>query len=481
MDTKSPINRIMLVYPNQRWHKYDLTTTWNLSPYTLCMLATMLQDKYEIKIVDAQFYNMSEEQFKKEVQDFQPDCVGISVLSSEYASILDITAAIIKETNKDIITIAGGVHVTTQYYRVLENKDINYAVRGEGEYVLSDLLAYLNGEATFPGKGVVFRNGGGNITALPPDLIRDLDALPLPNYDLVDYPAYTNTGPRYGVDSVHLYPYARLLTSRGCPFGCSFCQVESISGKKWRMRSPEKVVDELAFLKAKYGIKAFIFEDDNPFGQKKRTKEMLCLIKERDLNLKWKAAGVAVFLMDEEIFKLMAETGCQMIGIAVESGTERILKQVIKKPVDLKKVPAMIKMAQKYGLYVAANFIIGFPGETWDEILQTVRFAETCGADYCKIYPANPLVGTKLFDMAKELNLIVGDPNKVDWRYGRIKSSEFSPKDISILRVYEWDRINFSDPRKREQTANIMGITVEELNEIRKATRDNLTFENTGF
>ena len=472
------IRRVMLVYPNQRWYKFDLTTTWNLSPYMLCMLAAMLRDKYEIKIVDAQFYNMSEEQFKNEIQSFQPDCVGISVLSSEYASILDTAAGIVKEVDDTIVTIAGGVHVTTQYYRVLDNKDINYAVRGEGEYVLRDFLAYLNGEATFPKKGVVFRNGEGNITALPPDLIQNLDALPLPDYDLVDYNAYANTGPRYGVDSVHIYPYARLLTSRGCPVGCSFCQVESISGNKWRMRSAEKVVDELSFLQERYGIKAFIFEDDNPFGQKKRTKEMLRLIKERQLNLKWKAAGVAVFLMDEEIFQLMAETGCQMIGVAIESGTERILKQVIKKPVDLKMVPEMIKKAHKYGLYVAANFIIGFPGETWDEILQTIHYAENCGADYIKIYPANPLIGTKLFEMAKAENLIVGDPNKVDWRYGRIKSTEFGPKDISILRVYEWDRINFSDPKKRERTADIMGISIEDLNGIRKATRDNLTFEN---
>ena len=468
----------MLVYPNQRWYKFDLTTTWNLSPYMLCMLGAMLKDKYEIKIVDAQFYNMSEEQFKKEVEEFLPDCVGISVLSSEYASILDTTAAIVKEVDKSIITIAGGVHVTTQYYRVLENKDIDYAIRGEGEYVLRDFLAYLNGEGTFPEKGVVFRNGNGNINALPLDLVQDLDSLPLPNYDLVDYPAYANTGPRYGVDSVHIYPYARLLTSRGCPTGCSFCQVESISGKKWRMRSAEKVVDELTFLKEKYGIKAFIFEDDNPFGQKKRTKEMLRLIKERELNLKWKAAGVAIFMMDEEIFELMAETGCQMIGVAIESGTERILKQVIRKPVDLQKVPEMIRMAQKYGIFVAANFIIGFPGETWDEILQTIRYAETCGADYCKIYPANPLVGTRMFEIAKKLDCIVGGENEVGWRYGRIKSTEFNPKDISILRVYEWDRINFANPEKRKQTANIMGITVEELNEIRKSTRNSLTFEN---
>ena len=433
------IQRVMLVYPNQRWYKYDLTTTWNLSPYMLCMLATMMNGKYEICIVDAQFYNMSQELFRKKVEEFQPDCVGISVLSSEYASILDTAAAIIKEVNKDIVTVAGGVHITTQYSRVMENKDIDFAIRGEGEYVLRDFLCYLNGEAEFPTKGIIFRNENGKVIAKSPDIIQNLDALPIVNYDFVDYEAYANTGPRYGVDSVHIYPYARLLTSRGCPIGCSFCQVESISGKEWRMRSAENVIDELVFLKKRYGIKAFIFEDDNPFGQKKRTKEMLLLLKERKLKLKWKAAGVAIFMIDEEILKLMVETGCQMIGVAIESGTERILKQVIRKPVNLKKVPEMIKMAQSYGIFVAANFIIGFPGETWDEIMQTIHYAETCGADYVKIYPANPLVGTKMFEMAKQLNVIVGEETDVGWRYGRIKSDEFSPKDISILRVYEWD------------------------------------------
>ena len=478
MIQKKKIKRVMLVYPNQRWYKYDLTTTWNLSPYSLCLLATMIQDKYEVKIVDAQFYDMSEEQFKKEVEEFQPDCVGISILTSEYASILDTAASIIKEIDKEIITIAGGVHVTTQYYRVMENRDIDYAVRGEGEYVLREFLDYLNGDGELPTKGIIFRQGNGQLKVSPPDIVQNLDSLPLPNYELVDYAAYTDTGPRYGVDSVHIYPYARILTSRGCPVGCSFCQVKNISGTKWRFRSAENVVNELALLKEKYGIKAFIFEDDNPFFSKQRTKEMLRLLKQRKLNLKWKAAGVAVFRMDEEIFKLMAETGCEMIGIAVESGSERILKQIIKKPVNLKIIPQMIKLAQKYGIYVAANFIIGFPVETWDEIRHTLHFAETCGADYVKIYPANPLVGTKLFDMAKELGCIVGDENKVDWRYGRIKTSEFDPKDISILRVYEWDRINFSNPEKCKKTAKIMGITLEELGELRRATRENLTFED---
>lgn len=476
MTEKKEIKRVMLMYPNQLWYKYDLTTTWNLSPYILCMLGTMLQDKYDVKIVDAQFYNMSEEDFRKEVEAYRPDVVGISVLTSEYASILDTAARIVKSVDENIITIAGGVHVTTQYLKVMENKDIDYAVRGEGERVLPQFLGYLNGENEFPSKGMVYRGADKKLQALKPDLIENLDDLPIPNYDLVDYAAYANTGPRQGVDSIPIFPHARLLTSRGCPVGCSFCQVSFISGEKWRARSAAKVVEELEYLKERYGIKAFLFEDDNPFEQKKRTKELLRLIIDKKLNLRWKAAGVAVFVMDEEIFKLMAESGCISIGIAIESGTERILKQVIEKPVDLKEVPKMVALAHKYGIYVAANFIIGFPGETWEEIRQTLHYAETCGVDYCKIYPANPLVGTKMFQIAKDMGAIEGDESTVGWRYGRINSPEFTPKDISILRSYEWDRINFTDEKKRKKTAEIMGVTLEELDKIRKSTRDCLQF-----
>jgi anaerobic magnesium-protoporphyrin IX monomethyl ester cyclase len=213
---KRNIKRVMLVYPNQHWYKHDLTTTWNLSPYTLCLLGGLIKDKYEVKIVDAQFYDMSEEEFKKEVEYYQPDCVGISVLTSEYASILDTAAGIIKNIDKSIITVAGGVHATMQHHRIMENVDIDFAIRGEGEYVFRQLIDYLNGDGEFPKKGIVFRGGDGVVNALTPDLIQDLDALPLPDYDLVDYESYINSGPRYGVDSIHIFPYARILTSRGC-------------------------------------------------------------------------------------------------------------------------------------------------------------------------------------------------------------------------------------------------------------------------
>ena len=471
---KCPIKRVMLVYPNQRWLKSDMTTTWDLPPYTICLLATMLQDAYEVCVVDAQFHGLSQTAFRDKVATFKPDCVGISLLTSEYAPILDITAQIVRDVDAEIVTIAGGVHVTTQYDCVIKNHDLDYCIRGEGEYVLRQLLDSMNDLAPFPEKGVVYRNEDGTIIALPPDLIEDLDSLPFPDFSYVDYPAYINTRPRYGVDSPLVFPNARIITSRGCPIGCSFCQVEHISGKAWRRRSAEKVVDELFFLKERYGIKGFYIEDDNAFVSRSRTKKMLSLMIERKLNLKWKAAGVPIFSMNDEIFALMGESGCQMIGMAVESGVPRILKEIINKPVNLDLVPQRIESARKLGIFVVVNFIIGFPGESWDEIRQTLRFAETCGADYCKIYAAQPLRSTKLFDMAKNAGFLVGDEDTVEWRYGRIETDQFTSQDISILRAYEWERINFNSPEKIQRTADIMGIAVAELNTIRKKTREGL-------
>jgi|TARA_B100002003_G_scaffold230986_1_gene241605 radical SAM superfamily enzyme YgiQ (UPF0313 family) len=472
--SRKEIKRVVLTYPNQKWKKHDFNTTRILPPYAICILATMIKEDYEVRIVDANLYNMSKEQFQEEIREFKPQVVGISVLTSEYGSTLDDTASYVKEIDREIITIAGGVHVTTQYMDVIKNVDIDYAIRGEGEYVLRDLLKYINGKGGLPGKGLVYRNNEGKTIALSPELIQDLDALPFPDYDLVDYKAYSTQEAGTGIDLVHVYPYSRIISSRGCPIGCSFCQVEEISGKRPRMRSAAKVVEELEIHKKKHGIKGFLFDDDMPFGSKKRTKEMLRLMIDKKLNLVWKAAGVAIFKMDEEIFRLMAESGCQSINIAIESGSERILKQVIKKPVDLKKVPEMIKIAKSYGLGTVANFVIGFPGETWEEIRQTLYYAETCGVDYAKIYVAEPLLGTELYDQAVAMNAIVGDHSEVGWRYGRIKTDEFDPHELSLLRVYEWDRINFRDSEKRKKAAMLMGISEEKLSRVRKETRRQL-------
>jgi len=470
------VKRLILMYPNQRWQlNRDTNTTWDLNPATLCLLAAVVKDIVEIKIIDAQFYDLSQDDFMREIEAFAPDYVGVSIMTSEYQDTLDIAAAIIKSADSKIITIAGGVHVTTKYDYVMQNTNIDYAVRGEGEETFRSLMLYFVGLAPFPQKGVVFREND-RITAQQAALVEDLSVIPSPDYSHIQLSDYLNRGGRFGPNRPPEFPAYRIVTTRGCPFGCSFCQVETISGKNVRARSPEAVVAELINVKNKYGIKSIIFEDDNMLMADggKFAKKLFNLMIETDLGLKWTAIAFAIFLLTDELLELMAESGCIGINIAIESGNSRVLSEIVqKRALDLSKVPEQIKRIKANNLFCIANFIIGFPGETWDEIRQTIAFAEHCGADYVKFFVAVPLYGTKLYDYALQSGTIQCDDlyPKTDWRHSQISSEEWTSRDITILRAYEWDRINFS-PERINKVSNLWGMSLEELQVIRKKTRD---------
>ena len=144
----------------------------------------------------------------------------------------------------------------------------------------------------------------------------------------------------------------------------------------------------------------------------------------------------------------------------------------LKKPLDLEHVKQIIKLIKKYDIDLAANFIIGFPGETWEEIRQTIKFAEEIDIDYIKLFIATPCPNTELYRIAKEKNYLRdGFSFKQHlWTDGWIDTPEFRHQDLKILRAYEWDRINFSKPEKKKKIAAMMGITEERLDEIRKDT-----------
>jgi anaerobic magnesium-protoporphyrin IX monomethyl ester cyclase len=214
--------KLILMYPNLRWHKEDLGTTWNLNPATLCLLAAMVRDIVDVEIIDAQFNNMSKEDFKKEIKSRDPDYVGISVLTSEYRDILNISSAIIKEVKNDVIIVAGGVHVTTMYEYVMKDPNISYGVIGEGEYVLRGLINYLNGDGELPHEGLVYRKDN-DLVVQKRVLVEDLTKLPWPAYDLIDYKPYTMTAPReFNPQRPPELPFIRLVTTRGCSFDCVF-------------------------------------------------------------------------------------------------------------------------------------------------------------------------------------------------------------------------------------------------------------------
>ena len=472
------INKVVLVQPNMKWMNWNWKTSWDIHPLNLCLLGAPIKDDYNVTIVDANLENYTPEQFKQVIVNLNPDLVGLTLLTNEYAEVAHIGAKLIREVNPEIITVLGGVYATVSYKAIYSDSNLDYICVGEGEYSFPELLNYLNGKSKFPKEGFLGRCEGElqDTSKVVRTLIEDLDTLPSPAWELVDYSCYTKRVGKITLDRPYTFPYTRLMTSRGCPVGCTFCEVEVISGGPFRYQSPERVIQDLKLFKSEHGIKAFMIDDDNFFVNRKRVKVILKAMLEEKIDLEWKAHAVPVFHLDDEIVELMAKTGCRSVALAIESGSERILKDVIRKPVKLDQVRHACKKIKEVGMDLVANFIIGFPTETWDEIRQTFKFAEELEIDYSKFFIATPLEGTILNDMVMENNLMAahsdtsGQMTDLNWSTSKILSSEWTIDDLTVLRGYEWERINFGTPERRKKLANMMGITGEELAKLRKDT-----------
>lgn len=471
------IRKIVLVIPNYNWNDGDRNgrndnILWHFIPYNLCLLAAVLEqeDRYEIKVIDALAERLSTEQFETRIREEKPDFVGISVLMDFYGYTGHMAAEIVKKIDRNIVTGLGGVHATANPELNAKDRNYDYVMCGEGEEMLPQLIHYINGEREELPKGVWTYNTNGGHS----ELLTDLDKYPLPAYHLIDYSQYAMRAERKSLDGPAAYPYARILTSRGCPYNCCFCQVNKIAGRKFRPRSAGNILREIEWLITSYNIKSLIFDDDNLLTDRQRAVEIFHGLEK--YKIQWKMISTAAFLLDDELIELMSKSGCVYVDIAVESGTDRILHNVIQKPLKLEKAVEVVSKLKQENIYVAANFIVGFPGETWEEIRQTIKFAEDLNADYIKLFNAVPLPDTRLYQMAKEQNALIEgfDAENVNWRNGMIKTDEFTPRDMSILRAYEWDRINFSTIEKRKKTADMMGISVQELDEIRRNTRRTL-------
>ncbi|MEI8245079.1 MAG: radical SAM protein [Lentisphaerota bacterium] len=469
--------KVALVVPNFLWCDWDLSSKWHFIPYNLCLIAAVSRNIADITIIDANLKDMNDEAFVSELKKSGPDVIGITVLMDQYGPAGHYAAKLSKIACPDSKVVVGGVYATMNPEKVILDTNVDYVIVGEGEYVFKELLQHFTAKYPFPSKGICYKTESKIINLGCSDRINDLDSLPLPAYDLIDYLEYVSELPsRRSVDMPPELPYARILTSRGCPVGCVFCQVESISGKKFRPRSASSVLDEIEWMKARYGIKSLIFDDDNLFLNKKRAMEIFGGMIKRELVMPWVSIATAAFCLDEELLDIMKKSGCEYIDIAIESGSQRVLKEIIGKPIDLKQVSDIAGKARKMGIYVAANFVIGFPTETWNEIRKSIKFAEDIDVDYVKLFVAIPLPHTKLWQLCTDTEAFKKSfqAGEVRWNYGQIETDQFSANDLTILRAYEWDRINFTDSNKAAQTAKRMKITLEELWKIRRGSLDSV-------
>ncbi len=469
------MKKFVFIIPNSRWFNAG---KWIIYPYNVCLLSAVLESHYDVRVIDCNAENIALNDLAKSIAEVKADFIGISCLAVEYSKHAHAVASVVKDSFPLITVILGGVYCTLMPECAMEDTNVDYCVLGEGEVSLTNLLECIeNGGIPNGLNGVAYRNNGKVIIKPQKQFIQDLDSLPLPDFEKVNFMQYLFVDEKFSfTDTRDATPAAKIYTSRGCPAGCNFCAVENIDGKIFRARSVESILNEIEWMINKYGIKEIVFYDDNLLFNQDRAKKLFRGIIDRKFNLKLKPANVAVYRMDKELLDLMKQAGVTMLVFAVESANNRVLKNIMGKPLQIEVIKPLVNYAKELGFRCAALFVIGNPGETWDEIRETFRFAESLEV-YCHFSIATPLPKTRLYNDAVKDNYLVSDfsfHSGHGCSRGWILTDEFSPFDVEALRVYEWDRVNFSTLEKRKRVARFFKLNEEEIKNWPIETRRNL-------
>jgi magnesium-protoporphyrin IX monomethyl ester (oxidative) cyclase len=297
---------------------------------------------------------------------------------------------------------------------------LDMIVLGEGEMTFRDIIGRLNSGASLAGTdGLAFRDGDRIVVNPRTKWIEDLDSIRFPARDLLPVDAYKKVGIPHSL-SFSGKNFAPLITSRGCPARCIYCSSARFWGNRYRFRSPENVLDEIGELISKWDINEIQFEDDNITANPKRAMNIFRGIIDRGYRIRFNFPnGLALWTLDERLVDLMLEAGCYEAILAFESGCQEVLRDIVKKPTNLEKAVKIARYIQRKGIRTDAFYIIGFPGETREQIRQTFRFANKVKTDLAYFFVANPLPGSELHRIAESKGMLRQGFNFEDLAYTR--------------------------------------------------------------
>jgi len=363
--------------------------------------------KQAIILKDRIRFGISDKEILKTLKKEKPKIVGItSMYSIYYHDVMEI-AQTVKRFNKEIKVVIGGNHASSYWNYVLKDKNIDFVVIGEGEQTFLELCrAILKKKKSFRKiKGIAFRGRGGKIVKTEPrELISDLDEIPFPARDLIDFEKYLITPDAQPY--LMRYPATGIITSRGCPGRCVYCTVRAVWGRTWRGRSAKNVVDEIELLVKKYGVREIAFLDDSASVNKIRWKEICEEIIRRKINIKWTTPnGIAHWTLDKPTIRKMYKAGCYRITFGIESGNPQT-REFLGKPYPLSQAKELIQYANKIGMWTICTNIIGFPYEQMNSIRDTIEFAKKCGTDFATFYLLIPQPTSDVYQYFRKENLL---------------------------------------------------------------------------
>jgi anaerobic magnesium-protoporphyrin IX monomethyl ester cyclase len=439
--------KVLLVIPNNA-RKSGGSSIYEISkdmealfepPIGVLYLAGMLREKgYEVQIIDGFAKRIYTEDLIEIIKEKKPDILGLSLYITNVKEALKI-AGVVKSELKNTRIVVGGAYPTIYYEELAKDKNLDFVVRGEGEYTLLEIA-----EAIYKKKlgkkivGCYYRHKGKLIKGEKREFIKDLDALPYPAWDLIDMAPYY----RHKTIYLEVSPVDIVSSSRGCPYNCSFCSANLIWERKYRFRSAKSVCDEIEFMIKKYGSKGINFREDNFTVNKQRVYEFCNEIKRRNLKFVWQCES-RVDTLDENIIRAMVSAGCRGLWFGLESGSQQILDK-LQKGIKLETVVSTVKLCKKYHLITGGSFMFGLPIETKADIQKTFEFAKSLKLDNVIFgkyigYPNCPL-----YDYAKANKFYRLEEDKVLL----IETPEFSVEDLENMA--KWFRAYFRTKRVRK-------------------------------
>ncbi len=380
----------------------------------LSIAAVPVSEGYNIVLIDQRIRFDWKDEVKKHIA-LGAKIVCLTTMVGEQILNLMEASEFVKSINKDIVVVLGGSWAQIEPEMCLQDKNVDVVCSGEGDYLLSDLMKYCVGKILLDEiKGIVYRLPDGTLKhTRPRPPIKDLDSLPPIPYHLIDLKSYAAVGFRPEKPSM------ALITSRGCKFRCTFCSIVTLSkgteedGKlisnSWRGYSVGRLLKDLMYLDDTYNIKDFYFNDDLISGSNQRLVDFIDALvqaNEQGRDWNWGTAGIRadhILLLPDSTIEKLVKSGCRNLDIGVESGNPRMLK-VIKKDTTTEVIRKANQRLNKYPIVLKYTFMGGFPTETEEEFLDTLRFRRILQEENefatCPIFFYTPFPGTEMFSLA---------------------------------------------------------------------------------
>ena len=395
--------KILLVNPKLRLD--------NILPVLgLGYLANAIKEKHEVKILDCMKEDFSLDDYARYLENYKPDVVGIQCFTYD----IYVVADYLKQTRRilpEAITIIGGPHPTAMPEESMSyfGNTLDYAFRAEAEEGLPELLELIESKSVLSDnlskvKNLIWRNGD-IIVANPITYIPDVGKLGMPAWEFMPPDSY----PKSPFSAFYKkFPVAPIITSRGCPYDCIYCQAGLMSGTHMRYRPVSLVIEEIRYLQRTFGVKEFQIIDDNFTLNRKYVMDFCNALARNNMDILWSCPnGVRLDTLNDEMIEAMKASGCYVISVGIESGSDRVL-HFIKKQETVSVIREKVAMIQKHDIDVIGFFMLGFPTETTAEMKQTIKLSKELGLLRAIFFLFHPLPGTELYGLLEHTGELKG-------------------------------------------------------------------------